>query len=143
MPIFSRNTDNPQRLEPLRVATTAAEARIAALDSVESVCGDCGRTWRGHTIPADHKCKNLRGQDLGPMKIARAAAAAQQLAAVRRFAPSPPCRDCGAAMPSGVWHECTHTAEPLPHQAIANAWQRKGSVAALAQELAEVKDGPS
>ncbi len=137
MSIFSRTTDNPQRVEPLRVCTDAASARLAALDSIATTCGDCGKSWRGHNIP-DHKCKDFKGQDLGPMKVARAAAAAQQLAAVRSFAPAPPCRDCGAAMPSGVWHECAHAAELLEHDRIAAQWQRKGGVAALKADLEEI-----
>ena len=122
---------------------TREEARIAALHSVTTTCGDCGKSWNGHTIP-DHSCKDFRGNDLTPMKKARAAAARQQLAALRNFAPEPPCIFCSESMKSGEWHECQVAAEVLPHDRAAAAFQRKGGAAALAAELAEVtKKGAS
>ena len=134
-----RTTDHPQRVEPLRVCTNAEEARIAALGSITSTCGDCGKSWRGHNIP-EHSCRDFRGNDLGPAKRARAEAARQQLAALRHFAPAPPCRHCSAEMPSGQWHECADAAKALPHEVAAAAWQRQGA-ATLAAELAEVQEG--
>lgn len=47
-------------------------------------------------------------------------------------------------MPPGVVHEkCQGADEPLPHKAASAAWQRKGTVAALAAELEQIKGGPS
>ena len=135
-------TDNPARLQPLRTCSTPEEARIAARDAVRTHCGDCGQSWRGHNLPA-HECRNpVTGNDLGPAKRARAEAARRELQALRNFAPSPPCRDCGASMLSGVWHECEQATEALPHDRAAAAWQRQGA-ATLAAELAEVTKKPA
>ena len=103
-------TDNPppqQRLEPLRFATNRESACEAALDSIVSVCGDCGREWRGHQIP-EHQCRDFLGRDLAPMKKARAASARRELAALRNF-PLPDCLICGRSgslMKPGEVHTC-------------------------------------
>jgi hypothetical protein len=137
-----KSTDDPQRFTPLRVATDAASARQAALESITSHCLDCGGSFVGHVIPA-HTCKNPAGKDNTPMKKARAEGARRELAAVRNFAPAPPCIWCKAAMPSGQIHECTQDTEPLPHERQAMAFVRKGNAAALAAELDAIKGGPS
>ena len=125
---------------PLHVCRTAEEARAAALASVTSHCGDCLKSWPGHTIPP-HDCRNPAGVDLAPAKRARAAGARRQLAMLRNT-PGPPCIWCDAAMPPGRVHECQKDSELLlPHEAIAARWARKGGAAALAADLEEIKAG--
>ncbi len=133
------STDNPERFTPLRVCTTPEEARQAALSSVSVTCLDCNTTFPGdHVNMPQHRCRDSRGRDLGPMKQARAAGARRELLALKNY-PAPPCANCGAAMPPGVMHTCSVAHEPMPHERVASQWQRQGAAAALAAELEEIK----
>ena len=73
-----RSTDYGGRHEPLHIATSAEEARRAALDSVTTHCLDCGDSFVGHVIPG-HDCRNpAAGKDNTAMKLARAAGARRE-----------------------------------------------------------------
>lgn len=136
--IQGRPTDHPLR-GPLRVCSSPAEARIAALGSVRTHCGDCNQSWPGHAIPA-HDCRDHAGRDNGPAKLARAEGARRELRALRNLAGNPPCPGCGQAMPVAGVHTCAGR-EPLPHELAAAQWQRQGTAALLSEELAEVQKG--
>lgn len=134
-----RNTDNPLA-PPLRVCTTADEARAAALSSVSVTCLDCAKTFPGEIMP-EHRCLDVKGRDNAPMQRARAEGALLELEALKRF-PIPPCSICNKEdMRPGEQHTCQLSTAPMPHEAIASRWARQGAAAELAAELAAIKEG--
>ena len=50
-----------------------------------------------------------------------------------------PCPDCGATdLKPGVVHRCPGSKQPLAHDAAVAEWQRRGTLAALEDDLAEL-----
>jgi hypothetical protein len=135
----ARPTDHPL-LTPLRVCSSPAEARVAALQSVVTTC-ECGQSWRTSGNIPDHRCVDHAGRDLSEMKRVRAAGARRALRQLQNY-PAPPCAQCGADMPPGVVHECQVALAMLPHEESALRWQRKGTAAALANDLADIQGDP-
>jgi len=133
-----RSTDNPYRPQPLQVATTAEEARSAALTSVWIWCGFCSGHWLdnpdGRDALRNHRCTDAAGRDLAEVKLLHAEGAHRARLALTRWSP-PPCQFCLKSYPAGASHDCGPRSTMTQVDVDAARFQRQGAAAALAADL--------